>query len=58
MYAPSACKSGRGRGRLYDNQNSGFGPLFDTSFTLTAQIRRGVSIAPAAYAARSLIVPA
>jgi hypothetical protein len=48
MYAASACVSGRRRGRLYDNQNNGFGPLFRTSITLTAQTRRGVSIDPAA----------
>lgn len=48
MYAASARVSGRRQGRLHDNQNNGFGPLFEPSFTLTAQTRRGVSIDPAA----------
>jgi hypothetical protein len=29
MYTPSARVWGRRQGRLYDNQNNGFGPLFE-----------------------------
>jgi len=34
------------RGRLHEYQNTGFGPPLHSPFTLTAQIRRGVSIDP------------
>jgi hypothetical protein len=46
MYAASAFRAAGGAACTNPISN-GFGPPFDTSFTLTAQIRRGVSIAPA-----------
>jgi hypothetical protein len=51
--------SGRRRGRLYDNQNNGFGPLYHLPITLTAH-PGGVSSDPSGMlpAARSMIVPA
>jgi hypothetical protein len=50
--------SGRRRGRLYDNQNNGFGPLNRLPITLTAH-PGGVSSDPSGMlpAARSKIVP-
>jgi hypothetical protein len=60
MYTASARVLGRRQGRLHDNQNNGFGPLFEPPITLTAQTRRGVSIDPRGMrpAARFRIVPA
>ena len=47
MYAASARVLGRRQGRLHDNHNNGFGPLFEPPITLTAQTRRGVHNDPA-----------
>jgi hypothetical protein len=44
---PVGSFSGRRRGRLYDNQNNGFGPLNSLPITLTAH-PGGVSSDPAA----------